>query len=112
MPYEYYKSQRQSAGAAPEIVNWPGGAALESRDFVVRPVAEMLRDAHPAPDRVWLVLFLDRDENGQVNPTSRMLRAWYGKDRTLIDEGKFPQITVLLFAREPVPANQLASSRP
>jgi hypothetical protein len=104
MPYEYYKSQRSSLAAAPEVLNWPGGTALEPQDFVVRPVAEMLRDARPAPDRVWLVLFLDRSDTGQVNPTSVMLRAWYGKGRQLIAERDFPQITVYLFARDAAPS--------
>jgi mannosyltransferase len=106
MPYEYYKSQRPSLATAPEVLNWPGGAALEPQDFAVRPVAEMLRDARPAQDRVWLVLFLDRSDSGAVNPTSAMLRAWYGKGRRLITEQDFPQITVYLFARD------AASDRP
>jgi hypothetical protein len=98
MPYEYYKSQ-QSSSAGPQTVNWPGATTLDPRDFTVRPVAELLRDARPAPDRIWLVLFLDHTSTGQVNPTSVMLRAWYGKGRQLVTEQEFSQISVFLFAR-------------
>jgi len=113
IPYEYYKSQRPpalSATTGPMILNWPGGAQLDSRDFIARPVAEMLTDARPAPDRVWLVLFLDHAPSGQVNPTSIMLRAVYEKGRRLIEEREFPQITIFLFARDQPPGG--ASSAP
>lgn len=100
LPYEYYKSLRQPAAQGPTVLNWPGGAEPEYRDFLVRPVAEMLGDARPAPDRVWLVLFLDHDANGRVNPTSTILRAWFGKGRRLIREQEFPQITICLFAKD------------
>jgi mannosyltransferase len=106
MPYEYYKS-RYAPGApspqVPQVLNSPGAAALEPRDFAVRSVAEMLRDSKPAPDRVWLVLFLDRTPAGQENPTSAMLRAWYGKNRTLVSEQEFAQIRVYLYARDASP---------
>jgi mannosyltransferase len=100
LSYEYYKSLRQPAAQGPVVLNWPGGPEPEYRDFLVRPVAEMLGDARPAPDRVWLVLFLDHDAGGRVNPTSTILRAWFGKGRRLIREQEFPQITICLFAKD------------
>lgn len=100
IPYEYYKSQRNSAAPGPAILNWPGGPHLDDRDFTVRSVAEMIGDARPAPDRVWLVLFLDHTPDGRINPTSLMLRKLYEKDRHLVQEQDFPQITVFLFAKD------------
>src|ERR1700722_3338170 len=69
IPYEYYKSRRNPQPQRPTILNWPGGPQLDDRDFIARPVAEMIGDARPAPDRVWLVLFLDHTPDGHINPT-------------------------------------------
>ena len=64
----------------------------------------MLRDARPAPDRVWLVLFLDRAPSGQVNPTSLMLRMRAAYEQQAAASGSrredFRQIEIYLFARD------------
>jgi mannosyltransferase len=99
MPFEYYRSQQNPVPASPTVLNHAG--ALDYTDFLVLPVAESLRDAGPAPDRVWLLFFLYRAPSGEPNITSRMLRAYYGQGRQVVLEQDFPQITVVLLARKP-----------
>jgi mannosyltransferase len=112
MPYEYYRSQRRPVPAGPAILNSPGAPELQASDFQVRSVAEMLQDARSAPDRVWLVLFLDHTPVGQLNPTSTMLRAVYENGRSLVQKQEFPQITVYLFAKQSAPVNQTEINHP
>jgi len=102
LPYDYYRTLRKPAPPGPWILNAPDGASLEYKDFLVIPLAEMLRDARPAPDRVWLVFFLNRMPSGEEDRTSLMLRAVYGKGRRLEEQQEFPQITVLLYTRDSV----------
>jgi hypothetical protein len=70
------------------------------RDSLFAYLGEELRDAQPAGDRVWLVLTLDTDSNGQPTRESAMLRAVYGKGRRLIEEKRISTITILLYARD------------
>jgi mannosyltransferase len=99
MPFEYYRSLQSPVPAAPAVLNHAG--ALDYTDFLVLPVAESLRDAGPAPDRVWLLFFLYRTPSGEPNITSRMVHAYYGQGRQVVLEHDFPQITVVLLARSP-----------
>jgi mannosyltransferase len=99
MPFEYYRSLQNPIPLAPTVLN--NGGALGYREFLVLPVAESLRDAGPAPDRVWLLFFLYRSPSGEPDINTRMLRAYYGKGRHVVLEQDFPQITVVLLARSP-----------
>lgn len=100
LPYDYYRTLRNPSARGPLILNAPDEDALQYKDFLVIPLAEMLRDARPAPDRVWLVFFLNRMPSGDEDRTSLMLQAVYGQGRHLIVQKEFPQITVLLYARD------------
>jgi mannosyltransferase len=99
MPFEYYRSLQNPVPLAPAVLN--NGGALGYREFLVLPVAESLRDAAPAPDRVWLLFFLYRSPSGEPEISTRMLRAYYGRGRHVVLEQDFPQITVVLLARTP-----------
>lgn len=98
LPYEYYRSQRNPIPAGPTVLDAPGGAQLVYQDFMVAPLGEVLSDARPAPDRVWIVDYWNRLPNGEFDRTTLELNAVYGKGRHLADEKDFPKITVELFA--------------
>jgi mannosyltransferase len=101
LPYEYYRSQRNPIPAGPMVLDAAAGdqvGQLVYQDFMVTPLAEVLRDARPAPDRVWIVAAWNRLPNGDFDRTTLMLNAVYGKGRHLVIEQDFPNITVELYA--------------
>jgi mannosyltransferase len=101
IPFEYYRTQRNPAPSGPASLYAPGGADLVYQDFMVTPLGEVLRDARPAPDRVWIVAAWSRLPNGDFDRTTFMLNAVYGKGRHLADQQEFQNITVELYAAGP-----------
>jgi hypothetical protein len=97
MPLQYYRSQRHPAPAWPQVLNSAEGTQLNYRDFLVRSLGERLRDAHPAGKRVWLILELNDEPNGEPSRANTVLRAIYGKGRHLVEERKYNSLAVLLF---------------
>jgi hypothetical protein len=100
LPFEFYRSQMHPAPRWPEALVSVNGSDWGYRDSLFAYLGEELRDAQPAGDRVWLVLTLDTDSNGQPTRESAMLRAVYGKGRRLIEEKRISTITILLYARD------------
>jgi hypothetical protein len=108
VPFEFYRSQRKFPTRWPEPLNAESSTGLMYQDFMVMNLGDSLRDARPAGDRVWLVLTFDTETNGEPNRASTMARAVYGKGRQLVESQDFSGITVLLFARDGLDANQMA----
>ena len=96
LPFEFYRSQRHPAPAWPEALVSANGADWGYRNSLFAHVADSIQDAGPGGDRVWLVLDLNTDANGQPNRESTILRAVYGKGRRLVDEKRISTITILL----------------
>jgi mannosyltransferase len=113
IPYEYYRTQRNPVPPGPAPLYAPGGANLTYQDFMVTPLGEVLRDARPAPDRVWIVAAWSRLPNGDFDRTTFMLNAVYGKGRRLADQHEFQNITVELYAAVPdsAAANAISPSK-
>jgi mannosyltransferase len=106
LPYEYYRSQRNPIPAGPMVLDAAAGDRgdqLAYQDFMVTPLGEVLRDARPAPDRVWIVAGWNRLPNGDFDRTTLMLNAVYGKGRHLADYQEFPNITVELYVAGAAP---------
>jgi mannosyltransferase len=97
MPLQYYRSQRHPAPAWPQVLNSAEGTQLNYRDFLVTSLGERLRDARPAGKRVWLILELNYEPNGQPSRANTVLRAIYGKGRHLVEERTYRSMAVLLF---------------
>ena len=100
LPFEFYRSIGKPASVWPVALVAANGGDWGYRDSLFSYAADMLQDAGPGSDRVWLVLDLDTGENGQPTPTSKIVRSVYGKGRHLIDEKRISKITILLFARD------------
>jgi mannosyltransferase len=100
LPFEFYRSLRKPVSGWPAALVASNGSDWGYRDSLFSYTADMLQDAGPGSDRVWLVLDLDTVENGQPTPTSKIVRAVYGKGRHLIDEKRISNITILLFGRD------------
>ncbi len=100
LPFEFYRSQRHPSQVWPEALVAANGSDWGYRDSLFASLGEALRDAQPAGDRVWLLLSLDTDSNGQPRRESVMLRAVYGSGRHLIEEKRISAITILLYARD------------
>jgi mannosyltransferase len=98
--FDYYQSQRSSTPVALQIIYPPYSGSSEYRNFVKVPLAEALREALPAPNRVWLVLFNTNhgEPSTTPEPAELMLRAVYGRSRRLADRKIFSGVTILLFA--------------
>jgi mannosyltransferase len=100
IPFEFYRSRRTPPPRWPEELQSPSGSNLDYRNFAVIYLADALRDARPAGDRVWLVLVYDSGPDGGPNRSSKMIRAFYGKGRRLVESLTFSGVTVLLYARD------------
>jgi 4-amino-4-deoxy-L-arabinose transferase-like glycosyltransferase len=100
LPYEYYRSQRNPIPPGPTVLDAADGNELVYQDFTFTPLAESLRDARTAPDRVWIVSFWKIFPNGKSDRPTVMLSAVYGKGRALVDEKEFPNFTIRLFAAD------------
>jgi uncharacterized membrane protein len=100
LPYEYYRSQRNPIPPGPTVLDAADANELVYQDFTFTPLAESLRDARTAPDRVWIFSFWKIFPNGKSDRPTVMLSAVYGKGRTLVDEKDFPNFTIRLFAAD------------
>ena len=112
LPFEFYRSLGKPASVWPAALVAANGGDWGYRDSLFSYAADMLKDAGPGSDRVWLVLDLDTGENGQPTPTSKIVRSVYGKGRHLIDEKRISKITILLFARDAAESPGLNRSSP
>ena len=112
LPFEFYRSLRKPVSRWPAAFVGVNGGDWGYRDSLFSYAADMLQDAGPGSDRVWLVLDLDTGENGQPTPTSKIVRSVYGKGRHLIDEKRISKITILLFARDAAESGGINRSSP
>src|SRR5712692_2141014 len=97
MPLEYYRSQRHPVPAWPQVLNSTHTPDLHYRDFLVTSLGERLQDARPPTKRVWLILELNYEPNGEPSRANKVLRAIYGKGRHLVEERTYSSMAVLLF---------------
>jgi hypothetical protein len=112
LPFEFYRSLGKPVSAWPAALVAANGGDWGYRDSLFSYAADMLQDAGPGRDRVWLVLDLDTGENGQPTPTSEIVRSVYGKGRRLIDEKRISKITILLFSRDAAESAGMNRSSP
>ena len=101
LPFEYYRSQRQPAPTWPEALVAANGSDWGYRDSLFGYLADEMQDAGPGGDRVWLVLYLNTNANGEPNRETEILRAVYGKGRHIVQERRISRITIVLLARDP-----------
>ena len=97
MPLQYYRSQRHPVPGWPQVLNLADPPDLHYRDFLVTSLGERLQDARPAGKRVWLILELNYEPNGEPSRANTVLRAIYGKGRHLVEERAYGSMAVLLF---------------
>jgi len=100
MPLEYYRSLRTPPATWPQSVTSRDGR-LHYNDFLRLPIADRLRDARPAGNRVWLLLEVAHEPD--TDPANQLLRAYFGKGRRLAEERKFDFISVELYERDAPP---------
>jgi mannosyltransferase len=100
VPFEFYRAQRSSPPQWPETLQAQAGSGLTYQDFVSENIGQMLQEARPAGDRVWVVLLDDSDPDGKTSRTGLIARAVLGKGRNLLESRNYSGITVLLYSRE------------
>jgi mannosyltransferase len=106
-PYEFFLSQRTlnaPVGAlpapqiGPEILFPHNGAALEYRDFMGKPTADLLRTIPASHQRVWVML-MNNQPNGIPDATTVMLTQTLPDSFPRVQRWQFPKVEVRLYSR-------------
>ncbi len=110
IPFEYYKSIRHPSPEWPKSLEATENAGVSDRDFQTKSLGELLTDARPAGDRVWLVMLYDTNRDGTPGFASIVCRAVFAKGRRLLEERHFAEVTVLLYSRDRQGASQISTA--
>jgi len=100
MPFEYYRALLGHSARDPEVLYPRSGERITYRDFLVRPLAEVLQNPPPDRRRVWLFLNEHRP-SGHFDLGSEVLCAWYGRRYRLVEKRSMDEMDILLYSNAP-----------
>ena len=100
MPFEYYRALLGHSARDPEVLYPYSGEQITYRDFLVRPLAEVLQNPPPDRRRVWLFLNEHRP-SGHFDMASEVLCAWYARRFRLVEKRSIDEMDVLLYSSAP-----------
>ena len=100
IPFEYYRTLLGHSARDPEVLYPYSGEQITYRDFLVKPLAEVLQNPPPDRRRVWLFLNEHRP-SGHFDMASEVLCAWYGGRYRLVEKRSIDEMDVLLYSSAP-----------
>jgi len=99
MTFEYYRSLAGKSTHDPEVLYPSSGEQMSYRDFLVTPLAEVLKNPPPRRKRVWLFLNQHRGA-GPMDMGSEVLCAWHAQRYKLLSQHSVDGIDLWLYGQD------------
>ena len=98
IPYEFFQSLHPAGSSTPEILFPHNAAGFDYRDFTGKPTADLVRQAAPSHQRVWVML-MNNTRDGEVDLSTKMLDDVLPESFPQESAWRFPKVEVRLYSK-------------